>query len=265
MLQLCKNQPVNDQFDKGITFYVVGDKFSDFSDSNTVLTLSQAHEHADLIARIGARIVIGQGLSPRNAQDLQLKIHSHLKHRQIRFINLCAHKVAHQLVHKRDARNVLITRPQHTGELKFSSHLVIDENCSEMSDHQSGEHIQGVLLIEAARQLFMASTLSYNVVPELDLKDDDMKFTLTEMTIRYEHFVFPVDAQLTLQMYNIESTGSTASGCAKIDVFQFNKKCCEVVFEACAYSTKFLDSLERRCARKARKQLHLETELSQAV
>ncbi|ETS33145.1 A-factor biosynthesis repeat protein [Photorhabdus khanii NC19] len=40
----------------------------------------------------------------------------------------------------------------------FSLPLLIDERCELMADHQTGQHIQGMILIEACRQTFIAVT-----------------------------------------------------------------------------------------------------------
>ena len=55
----------------GVVFYIVGDKFSDFSDNNIILTYSATLEHLQLIAQIAKCIVIGQGVSTAEVGRLQ--------------------------------------------------------------------------------------------------------------------------------------------------------------------------------------------------
>lgn len=43
----------------------------------------------------------------------------------------------------------------------FESHLMLNDRCAEMSDHVTGQHLQGMILIEAARQMTLAVTEMY--------------------------------------------------------------------------------------------------------
>jgi len=241
-------------------FHIVGNKFADFADGNTILSYTAALNNVELLARISQGVFLGQGINADEASLLKQRLKFLAGTRFIPVIEHISQKVARELVHKAHDKNVLITAPQAMGGLVFESKLVVDDDCAEMSDHQNGEHIQGALLVEAARQMFMACYLSHDITPEFSRRVGKMAFTLSESNVRYENFVFPVDTHIRLSFEEITINGSTASGRTKIQFKQFNKACCEVEFLANAYPLKFLKSLEKRSARKARNQLHsLET------
>lgn len=70
--------------------------------------------------------------------------------------------------------------------------LLIDENCELMQDHQSGQHVQGMVLIEAARQGMIAIAEQY-FIPDNEI---DYAFVLNDMSVKYNNFTFPVAASI---------------------------------------------------------------------
>ena len=85
-----------------------------------------------------------------------------------------------------------------------------------MSDHQTGEHVQGAVLIEAARQMFMACATTYELSPEASAKIGDMQFALNEMRVVFHNFVFPIETRIELQFDGAEVREKTAEGKARI-------------------------------------------------
>lgn len=235
--------------------HIVSDKFSTFANGANILSYRSALEQLELITSNTSCIVLGQGLNPSEIDTLKQKIEHLCGSRAVPVLEQHSERAPKELVHKQDLKNVLITRPRHIRDLIFQANLVIDDDCAEMSDHQSGEHIQGALLSESARQLFMACALSFNVAPSFTDKVEHIQFTLDELEVHYYNFVFPVETRLEIEFQDVQVNGSSASSRACIKFFQFDQLCCEVFFKAHAYSKKFLSCLEKRCTRKAQKQL----------
>jgi hypothetical protein len=67
---------------------------------------------------------------------------------------------------------------------------MIDENCERMNDHMSGQHMQGMVIMEAARQAMIAVTEMY-LLPE---KGIDYSFISDSLTVSYSNYAFPVKA-----------------------------------------------------------------------
>lgn len=55
--------------------------------------------------------------------------------------------------HKNKAENVLISEVSQIDVASYQCHLLIDDGCAEMADHVTGQHVQGMVLLEACRQM----------------------------------------------------------------------------------------------------------------
>ncbi len=238
-----------------LVFYVVGNKFHSFSDNNTVLTLDEAIEHIDIIARIANRVILGQGLSCTESIKFQDLLNQQNSTRTISVTDTCLMRIDNKLVQKRNPSNVLIGHPRKMDDTDYVSELLIDDDCAEMADDDMGQHINGVLLMEAARQMFIACVLTNNLSPDFAAKAGQMKFTLSKIDIRFDNFLFPMAAELRLRFGEIKIHGESAQGAAVVQFYQFDRKCCEIAFQATAFSEKAFASLENRCALKARRKI----------
>jgi hypothetical protein len=177
--------------------FVVGDKFFQFSHGKNVLTVSQLR---GLLTVSGLmmfehnyiEIHPGQGLSDEDVLGI-LKLTAASPHPE-RFdmsaLERMNRRAPASQSHKRKSENTLISRPRQISEKEFLLDLVIDENCELMQDHQTGQHLQGMILLEAARQSFLAVTESF-FLPEDGTK---FYFVINEMVARYSHFAFPLPA-----------------------------------------------------------------------
>ena len=58
--------------------------------------------------------------------------------------------------HKHNHENVLISKPNKLEENIYLSELIVFQNNELIIDHQTGLHVQGMVLIEAIRQMFIA-------------------------------------------------------------------------------------------------------------
>lgn len=61
-----------------------------------------------------------------------------------------------------------------------------------MRDHQSGQHVQGMVLFEAARQCLLVVTETY-FLPQGGTK---YAFVFNDMSVTFGNFAFPLDARL---------------------------------------------------------------------
>src|SRR5690625_6326666 len=69
-------------------------------------------------------------------------------------------------------------------------HLIIDEDCELMNDHLSGQHVQGMVLIEAARQAMLVVTEQF-LMPDNDI---NYAFIFNALSVKYSHYTFTVNA-----------------------------------------------------------------------
>lgn len=239
----------------GVVFYIIGDKFRSFADDNVILAYSEAVEHVKILAQIAKCVVFGQGISMAQVMRFNEMLQAVSGVRNIRVLHRTHQRVQKELVDKDADCNVLISFPDPCGPKSFQSHLLIDSNCTELASINSEQHIQGVLLVEAARQMCIACVRAYNVAPGFPPGPEPMRFTLNKLSVSFDNFVFPLTARLKLTLDEVQVDGASASGRATIKVIQFDRTCCDMKFYTSAYAAKVFNSLEARSVIKARNRL----------
>lgn len=191
-------------------FLVVGDKFSGFAAGKSAVTLSQLKGVLTLpggLLASGDRLILipGQGLGDRDVAEiadlaessalagcLDLSLWSNAPKRA----DGCRS-------HKRHVHNTTISEPWRVAEDTFEMDVLIDDEGELMSDHQTGQHIQGMILFEAARQSFLAVTEAFYLPQD----GEKRYFVIDEMSVRYKRFVFPYAAKLRYVVREAETIG----------------------------------------------------------
>lgn len=143
---------------------------------------------------VPVNVVLGQGLS---IEDRHLLVHE-INHSSAYYTDntLSSKNMAEQhLTHKQKKQNILITHPELIEDSRYKSLLYIDERCAEMSDHLTGMHIQGMVLIEAARQMCTAVAEEY-WIPE----NRSRSFILEQLNTKFIDFVFFGQVDIELKM-----------------------------------------------------------------
>ncbi len=79
---------------------------------------------------------------------------------------------------------------EKVNENLFSLPLLIDERCELMTDHQTGQHIQGMILVEACRQTFIAVTEEFYMSDKVG----QSYYVINDMNIKFSNFLFPLPA-----------------------------------------------------------------------
>lgn len=178
---------------------VVGDKFSAYVQGKEAITLANLRGllslSIPLVPGQGRTVLVpGQGLSDFSVRQLLEEAAQSPNLSQFDF-TLWHHlptRAPASLTHKRCPENTLISVPVRQNAETFTMHLLIDEQCELMQDHQSGQHLQGMILIEAARQGMLAVVEQYF----LPHNEQDYAFVLNDMAVKYNNFAFPVSATI---------------------------------------------------------------------
>ncbi|HEY7884129.1 MAG TPA: AfsA-related hotdog domain-containing protein [Cellvibrionaceae bacterium] len=178
---------------------VVGDKFASYVQGKDAITLSQLKGLLGLPIQIlptqGRTVLVpGQGMSEESIKSL---LEAAAKSVNLRYFDFSLwqnlpKRAPSSLSHKHLTQNTLISAPKQLSEDHFELHILIDENCDLMSDHQTGQHVQGMILVEAVRQSSMAITQTF-FLPKNDI---DYAFVLNDMSVKYNNFTFPVAASI---------------------------------------------------------------------
>ncbi|QUG77483.1 hypothetical protein GKQ23_21885 [Erwinia sp. E602] len=232
--------------------FIVGDKFSEFSNEKDVLTISQL----ELLTQIPAKIIdnehefiVGQGVR----DDYARKVLNNHKRNQIHNNKLdlasldklaSTSKNAH--THKKLKHNVLIGSAEKVGDTLYTLPLLIDERCELMADHQTGQHIQGMLLVEACRQTFIA------VTEEFFFNGDNNKYyVINGMAVDFSNFLFPLPAQIHYDIVDQDVRQRRARFKAQIRVTQQQTLCATMEVSFTVYPSEVISNKEHELAIQA--------------
>jgi hypothetical protein len=140
----------------------------------------------------------------------------------------------------------MITIPVELSKNHYQSFLIMNDNCAESSDHITGQHIQGMVLIEAARQMMLSVTENYFLLSQ---EKENPYFTLNKINTNFLRFTFPVEIVINYQVMNItkKTNGSIKSTC-KILFEQLGQTVAEIEIDFCVYSKDIIAVIEKTMA-----------------
>ncbi|GAB1262276.1 AfsA-related hotdog domain-containing protein [Aurantivibrio plasticivorans] len=144
------------------------------------------------------KFVFGQVFSDEEKQKLKalLSLSSHNN----KYLATMLEPVAGGVVHKRRSDNSLITPILKVGD-KYMCDLVVPKGNDMVADHVTGEHISGMVLIEAARQMSMAV---------IDSRFDDGRKRyqiINELTADFTTFVHPFETRMVMHFDEFRAKG----------------------------------------------------------
>lgn len=233
---------------------VVGDKFNEFANGKDVLTISQLELLTQIPANIIDKeheIIIGQGVR----KDFAGKIISNHARNAVHGnkLKMCSleklvndKKNAH--CHKRLEQNVLIgsaEQTEHNSDL-FVMPLLIDERCELMADHQTGQHIQGMLVVEASRQAFVAVTEEF-----IYKQDTGRYYVINSMAINFSSFLFPLPALVHFEFLEKDVNDHRGRFKAQIRVTQHQTLCATMDVSFTVYLSGLISEKEKSLAEAA--------------
>ena len=173
--------------------FLVGDQYGDFAANPHVM------KESDFRQRMAANdsdltrlcVVVGQGM--RNEEAVAL-------HRESQATPVTVLPVAEAaplaVTHKRDTRNILISTPRKIGPLTYAMELVLDDSMDRLSDHVTGQHIGGMLLIEAARQAVIATVEA----EYLASRAERFGFLWNSLHVDFMRFAFPLPTSMQVTL-----------------------------------------------------------------
>lgn len=146
---------------------------------------------------------LGQGLSQQQIANIQLIAHSNKKSKYS-FSYKCLHTfpTCKTITHKRRAKNVMVSIPRMLSNYQYKSELLVDERCYEMKDHLTGWHIQGAVLIEAARQMVIAVSEKFLLS---SCKKNSYKFLLSNLTANFKAYTYPFEVDIVCNILDIKA------------------------------------------------------------
>lgn len=230
------------------SIYVIGDGFKNFSNQCDVYTFSELinaiyDNNGKAVSDI---IILGQGLNTDEKKILSITAKSSgsclLNENELVLADS-------DLIHKHRPENSMVTEPnKQIGEQVYLSWLFINDDCAEMSDHVTGQHIQGMVLTEAARQMMLAVAEKYL----LDKKDKGKSYcALLKVHSTFHKFAFPIETAIKHKIL-IFSTNNNGRYQAKTrtEFYQNNEMVTHVDIDYLFNNEALLLEKERSMARK---------------
>ncbi|MEU5263626.1 AfsA-related hotdog domain-containing protein [Amycolatopsis sp. NPDC021455] len=233
---------------------VVADRFARFARGDRVLTLS------DLLALLasggpavdGGRWVVhlGQGI---DAADFDLIEAAREKSE----VEVCVadpqrFRAAPEppgTVHKDRPENVLLAGVHHPAAARCRAGLRIHRDNELVLDHHTGEHVQGIVIIEAMRQICIAQ---FETAVRPGLPPAGYAGVWKRIDLSFEDFLFPLPA--TVESLIVESDVSRETHLkfrATTAVRQHERTVATATIEYAMVAQRRIDALERRKADQA--------------
>ncbi|MNP31136.1 A-factor biosynthesis hotdog domain protein [compost metagenome] len=100
-----------------------------------------------------------------------------------------AQSAGKRLSRKYRPENVLISIPERTDDGIYTASLLLHAQNELLLDHLTGQHVQGMVLLEACRQMLLAVTERFHLD---EYEPPKRYFVLNEMNVRYTAFAFPL-------------------------------------------------------------------------
>jgi len=209
------------------TLILVSDKFVGFTADKKAITVSQLNAMLELPEHIipgSIKLVPGMGVSDDDIVKLTAKINAQRTSQRRWDVSEFASRPRRAescLSHKRVPHNTLIGTPHQLDEGRYRMDLCIDENSELMGDHQTGQHVQGMILVEASRQAFLAVTEAFFL--NENKKEDSVYFVINSMAIHFMGFVFPVRSYIDYRVVSKDINIRRQKFTVEIEIVQGNR------------------------------------------
>lgn len=225
------------------TFFLVGNRIKSQLPHPRLISITELEELIDAL-QAGAtpkrvrRLLIGQGASARRLTRLRRRIQTGGLADWLQIVEDGPAMASADHTHKRHPQNIIISDPQHHSDRSYVALLRIDDRCAEMSDHLSGKHVQGMVLIEASRQMVLAVGEKFLISPA---HRGQRAFVTHRIDTQFHDFVLPLEVQMRLQLDSLRRGGaSNFKADATITFHQAGKLAASVQFTFSVLDEQFL-------------------------
>lgn len=255
--------PVVDQ-DHGPTVCLVGDRFGGMAAAPGVHTLSQLIGDLRRGAPVPHSIILGQGLQEYEFEYLRAALTRRNKDpREIltQFPAGQGQGVSRSLVHKHREQNVLLADLRKTNDQRFRARIRLHGENELLLDHQTEQHVQGMVVTEALRQMFIAV---FEIEYGVRHPDRHYYVVWNSISLNFTSFLFPLPAEITCEILEQDvddPAKMTLRVAMSIDQLGSNAAHAEIEFAAfdddrikrseMRRATARVDALIGACARKA--------------
>lgn len=246
------------------TLLIVSDKFHNFATRKDVITISELYnllssKNIEISHSKKITLIPGQGFGEAQINNI-LNLAITAKNATAFDFSLWRNipkRASKELTHKHQVENILVAEPKRHSDSVFTMEVLIDENCEMMRDHQTGLHIQGMLLVEAARQAYLATMEKFYI----QNRDEKNYFIFNELNVGYNKFSFPFPSSIRLTNEKADfSTIKRQHTMTKIELMQCGEVSASVFMDVTIMPDKRVSTMENRFANQL-----LDNYISQAI
>ncbi|MEO6677694.1 MAG: AfsA-related hotdog domain-containing protein [Pseudomonas sp.] len=187
-------------------YIVVGDRIKSQCSDTIFISVTAA---AEMVTRLDNEekliLHVGQGITDDQLNTLygfkaaeSQTLHILPEHRHPRASSTATHKLK--------SHNIAISAPGENGNGTYSASLMIDDANAELSDHLTGQHVSGMMVIEAARQMTIAVAEAYYVTPSAKGK---VNFVTNKMDVTYTDFLLPIHTEILCVPIELRRSGAS--------------------------------------------------------
>ena len=238
---------------------VVSDKFGEFAARKDVITKSELFyllqsEDVLLPHHAKTQLVPGQGFSDASVAEIidAIKASPNGRYFDYSLWLSLPKRASKQLTHKHHDENILISEPMQIDADHYELNVLVDENCELMHDHQTGQHLQGMLLLEAARQASLAVTEKYF----LNECENKLYFVFNDMTVNYNRFAFPLACDLSFTIKEKDmSKPKRQNFIVEVNAMQCGVSSASFMFDYTMMESKRVENMESRLAKQTLNEL----------
>ncbi|KGK12024.1 hypothetical protein EA26_12155 [Vibrio navarrensis] len=198
------------------------------------------------------RVIIGQGVE---LNDLMTMQHLSLSYQKLGFSVSIeeAGKVHDQVdhshqcsVHKHNRQNVLISKPARVTDTLYTAWLSIQDENELLQDHMTGQHIQGMVLTESARQMMLSVTENFYLAEE---ERGNRYFVLNRVNSEYINFTFPLDVRIDFVIHSLnKNKRGVIKAKSKAILYQGATHLAEIDIDYSVYDKAFISDRESELA-----------------
>lgn len=223
---------------------IVGDEYAALAKHEGVYSVSQVWHELSLPADMDIdQVYFGLGVDETECSNLN----EALLRRGARCIEGLASLVETKLTHKVNRAHVLVAGGQRLRERSYAYDLFLDTAQDRLCDHVTGQHVSGMLLMEAGRQ---AATVSlgqqYPSKPS-----HEWEMVLENITASFSNYAFPIPTSIRVDISeNSEPTEKQIDVSIFLIFRQVEQDICNIRFDVKLCEKGMLLKIEDRKARR---------------
>ncbi|MGW9557251.1 AfsA-related hotdog domain-containing protein [Nocardiopsis sp. NPDC055551] len=232
---------------------IVGDRFAGFAAQEQVRTLRaftkavRDGEYDDLAHPLV--ILAGQGIGEYEWEYVHAVLRARGVWERVLFQDRVPDIVGRGEAHKCRVENVLVADLVRVDEDEYRASLRLHADNELLLDHQTGQHVQGMVAVEAVRQMFLAVTERYHASSH---PHRYYYFVIDSLATTFENFLFPLDASIHYRVHrsDLEDPGRLGFG-VTVDIEQGGRRSSRSEVEFTAFASETLHEIEHRRAGRA--------------